>query len=171
MKFTLIGIMLTGMLLMACATSQFGWAPDPSAEGNSQAAMKEDFDFVELEKADADLADDDLETSSGYSAAKVKPVSPTAIKETTSMDAGAMVLGFRVQLMTAKDELNAREAKKDALFKFQQPIYLEFDSSLWKLRVGDCETRAEAEALKEVAIRKGYRDAFIVNSKVLQGNN
>ena len=76
--------------------------------------------------------------------------------------------GFRVQLLATGDESQAREAQRDAVFKFpQSDVYLTLEGSLYKLRIGDCQTRRDAEELRGVAVRRGFRDAWIVPSKIV----
>lgn len=79
------------------------------------------------------------------------------------------VKGFRVQILATKSietaTLSQQEAK-DLFDSMHQKIYLIFDAPLYKLRVGDITSRDEAEKIRDVAKDYGYREAFIVPSKV-----
>ena len=44
--------------------------------------------------------------------------------------------------------------------------YLVFEAPLYKIRLGDFTTRNQAEDLKIQALRYGYRESFIVRTKV-----
>jgi len=73
-----------------------------------------------------------------------------------------------VQLLATSDEEMAREEKKRAVFKFEDKVYLIFDAPMYKIRVGDCLTRKEAEELKKQAVSQGFTDAWIVPSQVVR---
>jgi len=76
--------------------------------------------------------------------------------------------GFRVQLLATADEKMARSEKKKAVFKFDDNVYLIFEAPMYKIRVGDCITRKQAEILKKSAVRNGFKDAWIVPSRVIK---
>ena len=79
------------------------------------------------------------------------------------------VKGFRVQIIATKSietaTLSEQEAK-DLFENMNHKIYLIFDAPLYKLRVGDVTRRDEAEEIRDVAKDYGYREAFIVPTKV-----
>lgn len=80
-----------------------------------------------------------------------------------------LIEGFRVQLFATQDIEKATLEKKEAEFSFTEdrvPVYIEFDSPMYKVRIGDCATRDEAEQLRELARRKGYSTSWIVKTKV-----
>ena len=79
------------------------------------------------------------------------------------------VKGFRVQIIATKSIETATLAEQEAreLFEGQNhKTYLIFDAPLYKLRVGDVTTRDEAEKIRDMAKDYGYREAFIVPTKV-----
>jgi uncharacterized protein YcfL len=79
------------------------------------------------------------------------------------------VKGFRVQIMATKSIETATLAEQEAKDLFENMnhrIYLIFDAPLYKLRVGDVTTRDAAEEIRDIAKDYGYREAFIVPSKV-----
>ena len=165
-------LILPILFLMACATSQFGWAPDPAADGDKKTEMNEDFDFVELDDDEPVIGSDESKDSTAEIAMpNNRSIGSEINSDAADKDEGTMILGHRVQLASFEDESNAREARKDALFKFQQKVYLIFDSGLWKLRIGDCKTPEEADALRDLAVRRGYPGAYKVVSKVYQNTN
>jgi len=75
--------------------------------------------------------------------------------------------GFRVQIFVTNEEYDARQVEEEAMLKFDENVYLSFDSPNYKIRIGDCATRSEANDLRSVAARTGYRDAWVVQCKVL----
>jgi uncharacterized protein YcfL len=79
------------------------------------------------------------------------------------------VKGFRVQIIATKSIETATLAEQEAKELFEgmnQKTYLIFDAPLYKLRVGDATTRDAAEEIRDVAKDYGYREAFIVPTKV-----
>ncbi len=74
--------------------------------------------------------------------------------------------GFRVQLFVTNEEFDARMAEEEALLQFDESVYLTFDSPNYKIRVGDCKTRAEATELRQKAAKLGYRDPWVVQCKI-----
>ena len=77
------------------------------------------------------------------------------------------VLGFRVQVFATDLEFEARTVEEKALIDFEESVYLVFDSPNYKIRVGDCRSRAEANKLRQRAVELGYRDAWVVQCKVM----
>lgn len=79
------------------------------------------------------------------------------------------VKGFRVQILATKSieaaTLTEQEAK-DLFSSMEHTVYLIFDAPLYKIRVGDVTSRDDAEEIRDVAKDYGYREAFIVPSKV-----
>lgn len=129
-------------------------------------AVDESFDPLTLQ-------DDDLqfpaepETSpterTGTAPGQLPSPSSQAAPENVQID------GFRVQLFATKDYENALVARKEAEFVFAEygyNVYVEFDAPYYKVRVGDCKSREEAEALRELARKNGYPSAWIVKTKV-----
>jgi hypothetical protein len=45
-------------------------------------------------------------------------------------------------------------------------MYIEFEAPLYKVRVGDCATRHEADTLKEKAGTQGYDGAWVAETPV-----
>jgi len=150
------------LFLFSCSTSQFGWKREPEPGGKEKSVFKEDFDPLSLNDDDIVILPE--ETTSQKEVVE-KPVhEKPAVGEEKSGE--EMIQGYRIQLLATGDEAQARKAKRDAIFKFQEHVYLVFEAPLYKLRVGDCQTKKEAEALRKEAAQKGFRDAWIVPSKV-----
>ncbi len=77
--------------------------------------------------------------------------------------------GFRVQLFATNFIEKATLEKKEAEYLFAEDsiaVYIEFDSPMYKVRIGDCKTRDEAERYRRLARKKGYPTAFIVKTKI-----
>ena len=87
-------------------------------------------------------------------------------KNTDSSYVQAMVPGYRVQIVSTRDEAEARAIMRDALLTFDEGVYLTFDDPYYKVRIGDAVSRFDANDLQEVAVRQGYLEAWVVRSQV-----
>ncbi len=152
------------LLMLSCSASQMGWKAESDTEGKigEKRNLLEDFDPLSLNDDDIVITPV-LRTSTTNNIVR-REQETRIINEERSED--EMVQGYRVQLLATDDEFNAREAKKNAIFRFEEGVYLVFEAPHYRLRIGDCQTRSEAEALREKAIRNGFRDAWIVPSKI-----
>jgi len=92
---------------------------------------------------------------------KVEPVKPEETKAPT-----AMVSGFRVQIGAFRNKEGAETLASEARTRFTEKVYVEYIYPFYKVRVGDCATRSEAEILKQKAISLGYLDAFITPTQI-----
>ncbi len=81
-------------------------------------------------------------------------------------DINARVNGYRVQLIATRNESEARSNMENALSFFPERVYLLFDSPFYKLRVGDCVLRSDADSLQQRAIHRGFSSAWIIASQV-----
>lgn len=149
-------------LFMSCSLSQFGWkeeSPSKSKSKTTTETYREDFDPLALN-------DDDVwilpSVKSGSSSSKESQIAVP--KSEVSKE--EVIQGYRVQLVATKEEEQAREIKKNAMLKLSHPVYLIFESPLYKVRVGDCVNREEAKEILEEAKQNGFLDAWIVPSTI-----
>ncbi len=166
MYYRISCVALLLFLIVSCSTSQFGWKSESGSRKKSSKGKEyvEDFDPLSLEEEDIVVSPQEKSPTEENGE---KPVEPMP-SEDLALHEGSMIQGFRVQLLATTDENQARDAKKKAIFKFQTGVYLVFEAPHYKLRIGDCATRKEAEDLKKEAFRNGFPDAWIVPSKVYQ---
>ncbi len=165
MYYRICGLILLLLFVTSCSTSQFGWKSEPVPEGKSseEKGYVEDFDPLTLDEEDVVVRpNEESPINEENEEGVVKPIP----SEDLAFHEGEMIQGFRVQLLATTDENQARDAKKKAIFKFQSGVYLVFEAPHYKLRIGDCASRREAEELKKEASRNGFQDAWIVPSKV-----
>lgn len=78
-----------------------------------------------------------------------------------------MTYGYRVQIFASSQQKRAEEIAAEARTRFREPVYVEYDAPFYKVRVGDCITRAEADALKERASALGYEAPWVAETMVL----
>lgn len=75
--------------------------------------------------------------------------------------------GYRVQICAVSDEDKARQVQREAILKFvNEDIYLIYDTPYYKVRVGNCATRLDADQLQQLATQKGFDDAWVVRTKI-----
>jgi len=86
--------------------------------------------------------------------------------DTSEVDIDEMVMGYRVQIGDYQNPVQASEIQTLVIDEFEEQVYLEYDAPFYKIRIGDCLSRWEAETLQEVAVRKGYRSAWVVRTMV-----
>ncbi|MEO0190886.1 MAG: SPOR domain-containing protein [candidate division WOR-3 bacterium] len=91
---------------------------------------------------------------------------PTYTPAPTPSAAPASVYGFRVQIFASSTQKGASKVAEDARSIFGGKVYIEHTPPYYKVRVGDCLTKEEAESLKNLAISKGYRGAFVVETMI-----
>lgn len=78
-----------------------------------------------------------------------------------------MVQGFRIQLVNVMDEELANRVREEALALFDS-VYISFRRPNYKVRAGDFLNRSNADTAADSARAHGFRDAWVVPSKVYQ---
>ena len=133
--------------------------PQISARDSLRVAQDESFDPFSLREDDLmKLPDSRLKSSAGQGEKG----------ESRSSSGGALreAAGFRVQLIATESETQARQIEQNALMDFQESVYLTFDPPNYKVRVGDCVSRADANVLLGKAINSGFDNAWVVQCRV-----
>ena len=150
-------LILLAMLLFSCA----GTREPVKEETVEETKSKYDESFDPLS-----LNDDDI-----IIAANIKKV-PEENKPSEKSDEHRVqkeTSGFRVQILATKNIETASLFEQEASERFEQlghRTYLVFEAPLYKIRLGDCKDRSEAETLRDTAVEYGYRESFIVKCKV-----
>jgi len=147
--------------VFACSSSKHGLKEQPESGSRiNESGFIEEFDPLSLNEKDIVLQPAGKKTNAPDKTGATAEGADAADRGTRQ------VPGFRVQLLSVSDMDRAQEEKKKALFKFNARVYLEFESPLWKLRVGDFKTRKEADALRKEAVGLGYPDTWVVQTLV-----
>ena len=92
----------------------------------------------------------------------VIPESVTPVTPTTTAD------GYRIQLIASTTEDAARRVAGEAEASLGVAAYISYEGGYWKVRVGNCATRMEAESLRSQARSSGYGDAWISACQIVQ---
>jgi hypothetical protein len=82
-------------------------------------------------------------------------------------DEGEKLYGFRVQLFATGNPELAQARAEEYRALFEEKVYVELEGLLYKIEVGDCRTREEAEALRRRALGAGCEGAFVVDALIL----
>ncbi|NOZ57631.1 MAG: SPOR domain-containing protein, partial [Calditrichaeota bacterium] len=131
-------------------------------ETQHQATLNEDFDVSSLGIEKIPLP----RTATGAGQQGTSGQTQTT-QDTLQSAESQLVLGYRVQICATPDEQEARSYLHEAILKFpDQGVYLTFDSPYYKVRVGDCKSRFEAEELQKLVQKNGFPDAWVVRTKV-----
>ncbi|RMF56722.1 MAG: SPOR domain-containing protein [Calditrichaeota bacterium] len=147
--------------LSGCSSSKPVTVPGGES---AEPTLNETFDPLMLEDEDITFPEEVEIPSTGNS-----EIVPGLDTQPAPVEENQVVDGFRVQILATKDIDQATMEKKQAEFQFLEDsvaVYIEFDSPMYKVRVGDFQNRDEAERLRQIARKKGYRGAWIVKTKV-----
>jgi cell division protein FtsN len=158
-----ISITLAGSFLVACATSQPQRKPLPeeTAEKEKPPEIVETFDPMTL---------GEYEQFSLQPVQKEEPFDLEAwVKGYEGQSEEKKVNGFRVQLVSTREEEEARLIRSEALLDLDQPVYLSYDNPYYKVRVGDFTTRSQAERYKEELALRGFPDAWVIRTIINAG--
>ena len=90
-----------------------------------------------------------------------EPVTPD-----TSEGAAATADGFRIQVFASGSAEKAESVRQAVEIRLQEPAYVAIDAGVFRVRVGDCTTRQQAEAVLKKCRDAGYSDAWIATTKV-----
>ena len=75
--------------------------------------------------------------------------------------------GYRVQVFASKGVDAARQVEAEVMELFPGIVYLSYDPPNYKVRIGNCSTRKEANEIRREAIRYGYKDAWVVRDNII----
>jgi hypothetical protein len=142
---------------MGCAGTKETVKEEPVVKTKPQ--FDESFDPLSLNDDDIIIA--------GAMVEKSNPENPVVVVDEKTIP--QEVNGFRVQILATKNIETASLFEQEATERFESlehKTYLIFEAPLYKIRVGDCKERADAENLREIAKQYGYREAFIVKCKI-----
>jgi hypothetical protein len=115
------------------------------------------------------LGDYDVDIEPGYTQKSAAADLDQLLKgggESDSSSQSQMVTGYRVQLVSTRDGDEARAVKRDAFLSFEENVYVTFDDPYYKVRLGDFQSRYDAEILQEKAMEKGFVEAWVVRTQV-----
>jgi len=77
-------------------------------------------------------------------------------------------LGFRVQLIASSSKEEAERAADVIREKLSERVHIEYFEPYYKVRVGDFLTREGAEDVRVQVVGMGFRDAWIVETPIVE---
>lgn len=96
-------------------------------------------------------------------ALELEETTPTsAVVDSTSRT----MAGYRVQIFASGELPRARSVRASAESELGFPVYVNLEDGIYKVSVGDCPTREEAEGLLQKCRDAGYADSWIVSTTV-----
>jgi hypothetical protein len=163
-------VLVSGVLLSGCMTA----AKKPPAKQTTEKPyrLESEGDVPPLAETDIEREVDRAETFEELSvtedAVVVENVEPPPVDmPVQTQETGRKTMdGYRVQVMASANKEAAESVKTVVSSELGVPAYVDFVDGVYKVRVGDCPTRADAEALRDICRRSGYADAWIVSGKI-----
>lgn len=153
-------IVFFAILIVGCAGTKQVVKTNTPVE--KEIVIKEDFDPATLNDYDFPIENKKQATE--------KPLDiDEFLSGKAQLDSAAtnqLVPGFRVQLLATRSRAEAQSIKREALLDFEQYVYLVFNDPYYKIRLGDFQNRFQANDLQEVAITKGYAEAWVVRTMI-----
>lgn len=159
-------VVLIGLMMWAsgCSASKPAGIPDRGRQPEVSRS-DESFDPVMLQDEDIEFpaTKSQPQTEEKIPLPEESGATPSATSERRNIE------GFRVQLFATQEIEKATLEAKEAEYRFAGDgvaVYIEFDSPMYKVRIGDCATREAAEQLRELSRQRGYFTSWIVKTKV-----
>ena len=150
-------LLFTAIFYMGCAGTREPVKEEPVEEAKPQ--YDESFDPLSLNDDDIIIAD----------AAVLSSVAENPVNVVEEKSIPKEIDGFRVQILATKNIETASLFEQEATERFESlehKTYLIFEAPLYKIQIGDCKERSDAENLRDLAKQYGYREAFIRKCKI-----
>ena len=77
--------------------------------------------------------------------------------------------GFRLQVFESSSVEEANRIFRKFNRTLPDSLYLVFEAPLYKIRYGNFVTKNEADTIKESLVKKGYKNIWIVRSRIEHG--
>lgn len=97
----------------------------------------------------------------------IKPYSEIIQPHLENNHKESSAMGYRIQLFATKDYYEAIAQRDDAVKKFTEEVYLDFEPPYYKVRIGNFTDKTAADEIKEFAKSAGYPDAWVIQTRVI----
>jgi len=161
----IITILLAGLLFFCAGPSQVQRKKDQTKKKAEQFRMNEDFEPTSLGDYSIKVQEPRVSKKDVVDIKNI--LRGNEAPDTTN--AGHKVSGYRVQLIATRDEAEARAVLREAVISFEERVYRTFDDPYYKIRVGDCTSRFEADELQQKAAEMGFLESWVVQTMVWEG--
>src|SRR5262245_48050050 len=91
--------------------------------------------------------------------------------QTTPPDSKSFIPGWRVQIHAFPTMASAEAAAAKARQRFTEPVYVEYQAPMYKVRVGDFLTKDDARHMVNRAKAENYTQAWVVEDLVMRPGN
>ena len=91
--------------------------------------------------------------------------------QTSAPDSKSFIPGWRVQLHAFPTMASAEAAAVKARQHFTEPVYVEYQAPMYKVRVGDFLTKDDARHMVNRAKAENYTQAWVVEDLVVRPGN
>lgn len=166
--FTLKSVFILSIVLflIACTSAHDSAIKEQKGEGQPVPYKKEP-----LAKHEAMLNpseyDEEVEIVRRFHEARKKQSSFEILAEEPSIEK-EVIQGFRIQLFATPNIDEANREKGMAIQRFyEDSTYVVYDPPVYKVRVGDFQTRFDASKRLPFVISLGYPDAWIVGDRII----
>ena len=152
-----IYIFLFAVFLVGCAGSKRVSMPaSDTGRVKDFDLMKEDFDPVALKDDDIEIKQPEVTTGD----------EKDVYNYSSSVAHDTVGIGYRIQIVQTTDPEEAKEVMRDAILKFDHEVYRIFDAPHYKVRIGNFVNWNDAEKVQEIAIKKGFRESWVIRTKI-----
>ena len=153
-KYSLIALNIFWLLIISSCTNTEELRIHELAEERISFLAKYESQFNPSDYAEENFEESVTETKQKF-------------RENRQQDTVVTSSGFRVQIYISDNIDSAMQVKEDINLKLEYDwVYLEFDAPLYKVRIGDYLTRADATAMMKNLNEMGYTKAWIVPTTV-----
>ena len=160
--FTLLMVVLIfSLLVLGCgSTRKLGGKSAEEKYKERPGVINENFDPMRLDREEVQIQ----RTTNIESKSEDIDL---LLQEDNSPQESREVVGYRVQICAVSDEQKAREIQREAILNFiDENVYLKYDAPYYKVRIGDFEKKEDADKIKQIAISRGFKDAWVVRTKI-----
>jgi cell division septation protein DedD len=95
----------------------------------------------------------------------------TPAVQTSMPDSKSFIPGWRVQIHAFPTMASAEAAAVKARQRFTEPVYVEYQAPMYKVRVGDFLTKDDARHMVNRAKAENYAQAWVVEDLVMRPGN
>jgi SPOR domain len=153
--------------LAGCSSSNPDATGDQKQSPESQKEMKKPLSYYEA-TLDPSKYEDDVEVveqkkSEDRDTTELRiPKDSTVVQETSQ-------LGFRIQIYSTSSIDEAMNTRTNVLTKLpRDSVYIVYDPPIYKIRLGDFQTRYDASIELPTIVNLGYADAWIVPDNIVR---
>ena len=145
--------------------------PPPPQSETQQELETEKPEASEPYDLESEMPEDDSVGEGDAEEESIEPVKADtfSVEETVEPPAPAAGydIGYRVQLAAFAESAAARDLKKKVMAAVGITVYIEYEDGLYKVRVGDFATRAEASEAR-ARLNADYPDCWIVRTTIMK---